>query len=468
MLNSANLSANSYYIIIRETCLVEASLKARSPWLVLVLALTLLAPVIIAPISAAESPHPRYRPGRIWVRFKDGNRATLNQRARALGEGGPEAVIAPLDGVVLRVPVGQEEQVARRLAARSDVAYAIPIPKAHILEIPNDPGFTYQWALTQINAPAAWDVVTCSSRMVVAVVDTGIDLSHPDLASVVWTNPREIPNNGLDDDGNGEVDDVHGWHYYTDDSGVSLEDNNVQDDNGHGTHVSGIIAAATNNNVGIAGLAWGATIMPVKVVDSTGNAYWDDVIKGIMYATDNGARIINLSLGGPDAFAPLEEALAYAREHGVLVVAAAGNDGSSTVLYPAAYPEAMAVAATDSSDQRASFSDYGPQISVAAPGVNIYSTYWQPGLDTYAYMSGTSMAAPEVSGLAALVWARHPDYTPGQVEYTIEHTADDVNAATNAGWDPYLGWGRIDAARAVTELTPFPWVQKTYLPVIAR
>lgn len=384
------------------------------------------------------------------MRFRDADAAKMRAAATALPEAQLDGLIEELRSAVLRVPEGTEAEAAARLAARHDVAYALPIPRARAVRAPNDVRLEDQWALTRIGAPAAWDVVTSSSGVIIAVVDTGIDLTHPDLAGQIWTNPGETPANGLDDDGNGKVDDVHGWHFYQICSGgecLALEDANVQDDHGHGTHVAGIAAASTDNGIGIAGVSWGATIMPIKVLDSTGEGWYDDIIRGILYAVHNGARIINLSVGGDEPFEPLREALSYASQQGALTLAAAGNEGKD-VLYPARYPEALAIAATDTADARASFSNWGEAISVAAPGVGIASTWsWH----SYRTMSGTSMATPHVAGVAALIWTLHPEYSPSQVARTIELSAHDANAETLPGRDPEIGWGRIDAGRAVRQ-----------------
>ncbi len=199
----------------------------------------------------------------------------------------------------------------------------------------------------------------------------------------------------------------------------------------------------SNNGIGIAGVAWGARVMPVKVLDQYGEGWYSDIAAGIIYAADNGAKIINLSLGGAAASQTLCEAAAYALQKGALLVAATGNGGAA-VSYPAACDGVLAVAATDRADQRAGFSNFGPQVDLAAPGVDIYSTW--PWLDGYFTRSGTSMAAPHVAGVAALVWSRWPAWTNVAVSRQITETAMDVDAA---GWDAYTGWGRLDAAAAV-------------------
>lgn len=354
---------------------------------------------------------------------------------------------------VLSVPPGQEAATIAALRRNPAVKFAELDYLAQAAELPDDPAWPRQWSLAQIGLPAAWSVTAGSAAVVIGLVDSGMTLTHPDLAAKVWVNAGEIPGNGVDDDGNGKVDDVNGWHFFhqwTPDGYVSGENAVVWDDFGHGTHVAGIAAAATNNGVGVAGASWGARVMPVKVLDQSGNGWYSDIAAGIIYAADNGARIINLSLGGAAASATLCEAVRYAYDtRGALVVAASGNTGGA-VDYPAACADVLAVAATDRTDQRATFSNYGPEVDLAAPGVEIYSTW--PWLDGYFTKSGTSMAAPHVSGVAALVWSHWPDWTNAAVSQQITVTALDVEAA---GWDPLTGWGRLDAAAAL-EAPPLP------------
>ncbi len=352
------------------------------------------------------------------------------------------------------VPIGQECATVARLQGDARVAYAdldYAIQSTDVIT-PSDPGWAQQWALPQINAPQAWSIVTDTTPLVIAVVDSGLKLDHPDLASQVWTNSDETPGNFIDDDGNGQIDDVHGWHFYHAWAGstyVPRQDANVADDYGHGTHVAGIIGATGNNGLGITGVAWAARVMPVKVLDQYGTGWYSDIAAGIVYAVDNGANIINLSLGGETDSPVLREPIEYAQAHGVLVVAATGNTGGS-VLYPAAYPSVLAVAATDQADQRAAFSNFGPEVDVAAPGVDIYSTW--PWVTGYFTKSGTSMAAPHVTGVAALVWTHRPQLSAQLVASMIMLTATDIDAG---GWDQYTGFGRVDAYRAVEQPPPY-------------
>jgi len=280
---------------------------------------------------------------------------------------------------------------------------------------PNDTLYgKYQWNLPVIRTESGWKLSKGSADVIVAVVDTGVDLTHPDLTS------RLISGYNAIDESKPAADDV-----------------------GHGTHVAGIIAAAVNNNLGIAGVTWSNPIMPVKVLDNSGagNAY--NVAKGIIWATDHGAKVINMSLGNYAQADFLHDAIKYAYDRDVVLVAASGNDNTSNPGYPAAYPEVVAVAATDSDFQRASFSNYGNYIDVAAPGVNIASTYTN---NQYASLSGTSMASPHVAALAALIRSANPALTNKQVMDILSSSANDLGAA---GQDPYYGFGEIDVTRAL-------------------
>jgi subtilisin family serine protease len=269
-----------------------------------------------------------------------------------------------------------------------------------------DPRAADQWSLQgddAMGAASAWRQTT-GGDVTVAVVDSGIDLSHPDLAANLWTNPGEIPGNGIDDDGNGYVDDVHGYDFVD-------RDGTPQDANGHGTHVAGIIGARGDNGIGGTGVAWQAKLMAVRVLDADARGTTSGVAQGIRYAVANGARIINLSLAGPSSTSDLEDAIVFARDHGVLVVAAAGNDGADlrqSPTYPATYREenVLGVAATAPSGALAPVSDYGTGADLAAPGVDILSTALGGG---YEWRTGTSMAAPHVAGALVLLAAARPD-----------------------------------------------------------
>lgn len=321
--------------------------------------------------------------------------------------------------------------------------------------IPDDDFFAAQQEnLRLIGLPNAW-ALTTGDAAPIAILDSGVDLDHPDLAQKIWVNTDEIPGNGLDDDGNGYVDDVQGWDFYPQPDALP------DDEFGHGSLVAGIAAAETNNGKGIAGVSWQAQIMPLKVLGRTGAGSLDALAEGIVYAADNGARILNMSLGGEPAGGgsqTVDVALAYARSKGCLMVAAAGNTAGA-VLYPASSPLVLAVAATDNQDLPWNFSSRGPEVDLAAPGVDIFSTYIG---SAYFQVTGTSAAAPQVSGVAELVWSLHPDLPAAEVENMLKDTARDV---WSPGWDSLTGWGRVDAYAAVSQAGPGPL--RVYLPLIS-
>ena len=309
--------------------------------------------------------------------------------------------------------------------------------------------------LRLIRMPDAWDITT-GGALPIAVVDTGIDLDHPDLREKIWSNAGEIPSNGIDDDGNGYIDDVQGWDFLHADA-------LPQDDHGHGSHVSGIAAADTDNAVGIAGISWGADLMALKAMDNQGFGTWSDISQAILYAADNGAKVINLSIGGEDASQTVENAIDYARNQGCLVAAAVGNSGGA-VLFPARLPDVLAVAATDDNDLPWSFSNRGPEVDLSAPGVGIFSAN---ALNSYTVLSGTSMSTAHVSGLASLVWSMNSSLSPDQVVGILNGTAEDV---WSPGFDTLTGWGRIDAFAAVNSFNPeyifFPSVYRSVREVL--
>ncbi len=289
------------------------------------------------------------------------------------------------------------------------VSYGIPFA-----DVPNIGGVI--WGLDRINAPEVWAQGYTGQDVIVAVIDTGVDYTHPDLDDNIWTNPGEIYD-GIDNDGNGFVDDVLGWDFVN-------WDNNPMDDTGHGTHVAGTIAAE-NNGFGITGVAYNAKIMSIKVLGSNGGTY-NDVAAGIFYAVNNGARVINLSLGGAFSSRIVTAAVRYATENGVVVVMASGNEGRSQPSFPAnlASNWGIAVGAVDSSNRLARFSNragVNPLDFVIAPGVRIWST--TPNA-TYSAYSGTSMATPHVAGVAALMLSANPFLTSGEVETILVQTAN--------------------------------------------
>ena len=288
--------------------------------------------------------------------------------------------------------------------------------------IPNDPLFRSQWGLNttsniDVDAPEAWKYAT-PNPIIVALIDTGIDLYHPDLASQLWVNPGEIPDDGVDNDANGYVDDTWGWNY--------VEDTNIpMDDAGHGTHVAGIVGAAAGNALGIAGLNPFARLMPLKFLGADGTGSLDDAVKAIYYAVQNGARVINASWSGSLQSPALAEALRYADSRGVVFVAAAGNERTNVDRYPSypggyASPNVIAVAPADAKGNLAGFSNFGKKtVDLAAPAVNVISTWLGGG---FQLSSGTSMATPFVSGAASLLIAQNPGLSANQVVRRILST----------------------------------------------
>ncbi|HEY7545514.1 MAG TPA: S8 family peptidase [Blastocatellia bacterium] len=333
--------------------------------------------------------------------------------------------------------------------------------------MPNDPMFNQMWGLhntsragVDINAPRAWDITTGADSVVVAVIDTGVDLSHADLAPNAWINPRESAN-GKDDDGNGYIDDINGWNFYSNNNRVFTSETADR----HGTHVAGTIAAAGNNGVGVSGVAWKAKIMALKFVDS-GPSSIDGAVKAINYVIDQkkhgvNVRVINASWYAAGETKTLRDAIIAAGNAGILFVCAAANGGADSVgddldqtkLYPPSWTDIsslMSVASVDSADRLAASSNYGHStVSVAAPGVQILSTL--PN-DSYGYMSGTSMATPHVSGIAALLAADSPRLSPAQIKERIVKTAQPSLALICK----VAASGRANAYGALTNMPPPP------------
>lgn len=383
--------------------------------------------------STQGFPPGSYKPDELLVKFAPG--ADPPSLARAFGF---HLHHQTLLGVwVVKVPPQALDAMLAALSHNPQVEYVEPNGIATIDLDPNDPydnttcynssksGCVSQWAWGKIQAYAAWDLTTGSSAVRVAVVDTGIDNSHPDLPPVVAQ-----------------------WDFVN-------NDNNAEDDNGHGTHVAGTIGALTNNGVGVAGMNWQVSLLAAKVLDASGSGTYAQVADGIVWAADNGAKVINLSLGGSIGSTTLKNAVDYAWSKGAVLACAAGNSGSSAKTYPAAYTNCIAVAATDENDNKASFSNYGAKwVDVAAPGVRILSTMpdtpvyltTQYGyFTTYDALNGTSMATPHVAGLAGLVWATGKCTTNTCVRQRIETNADPI-----PGTGRYWYWGRINAYRAVS------------------
>jgi len=338
--------------------------------------------------------------------------------------------------------------------ASPSVLYAQPDYRVQVNVVANDWGYTggYLWGLhntgqnsgtvdADIDAPEAWDITTGSRSVIVAVIDSGVDYNHPDLASNIWTNTREIAGDGRDNDGNGYADDLHGFDF-------ANGDGDPMDDNGHGTHVAGTIAAAGNNGVGMTGVSWGAQIMALKFLDAAGSGYLSNAVSALNYAVMMGAQISNNSWGGGPYEQVLHDAIQSAGAKGHLFVAAAGNENSNNNAV-ASYPgnfnldNVISVAATDRNDRMASFSNWGATtVDLAAPGVMIAST--TPG-NTYSYMDGTSMATPHVSGVAALLWSSDPSLSTAEVKQRLLGGVDPIGHLSGNSTKPTLTNGRLNA-----------------------
>jgi type VII secretion-associated serine protease mycosin len=372
-------------------------------------------------------------PGRLVVGLRAGSefsQRSLREGPRFLEQrwGARSRVTSLAGGRSYRidVPAGTDlEALSRTIAAGADVEYVEPDYIYHATVVPNDQFYSRLYAFPKIGAEAAWDITTGNPDILIAVVDTGVYAGHPDFGGNVVAGTNFVSGNG-----------------------------DSSDDEGHGTHTAGIIAAVGNNGRGVAGVCWKCRILPVKALDKEGSGSSTNVAAGIRYAADRGARVINLSLGGDRDSRLLHDAVIYATNKGVLVVVAAGNEAQqgNPVEYPAAYPEVIAVAATDQNDAHAPFSNFNTYVDVSAPGVSIGSTIWDPSsAEAYASASGTSEAAPFVSGLAGLIWSVNPSLPSGDVRRILLETANDIGTP---GPDIYFGAGRINALRAVQAARP--------------
>lgn len=415
--------------------------------------------ILISQGNTYSSRGMQYVSDQVLVKFKSSVTEEMREAAIASYQSTTLKIISSINVYQLQVPEDVSvEEMLYLLEQNSDVEYAEPNYFRRLAQVtPDDPFFSDQYALynpggvfgppsspqsgtarADIYAREGWEETWGNESVIIAILDTGADFNHPDLDGQLFSNGYDFIN----------------------------DDPDPIDDHGHGTIVAGIAAAKTNNGEGIAGVAWNCKILPIKIVDNTG---WTDVsteIDGITWAILNGADVINLSLGGPGVSQSEQDAIRAAYNNGIVVVAAAGNDGVAT-YYPAAYPECMAVASTNSSDERVTFlntatdplpweSNYGPEIDIAAPGDWVLSLYptslTTPPFLPYIWASGTSLSTPHVAGLAALIRSIKPELSAEDIMNVIRYTADDVNSATYEGRDDYIGYGRINMERALVPI----------------
>lgn len=391
-----------------------------------ILSAVLLAGLTIftAQQSQASTAPAKFVEDELLVQFIAG---VSHEKAQAIvmGHGANEAdEIAPIRVKRIKVPPQSIQKVKNALANNPHVKFVEENFLAAGGSIPNDPSYASQWHLSKVSAPQGWDITTGSSVVDIAIVDSGVDPTHPDLAGKLLPGYNFL---------NGTTD--------------------THDVLGHGTAVAGTAAAISNNSVGVSGLAWNNPIMPLVVLDAADYASYSNIASAIIYAADHGVRVINVSIGGSSASSTLQNAVNYAWSKGALVFASAMNNGTSTPYYPAACTNAIAVASTDSNDNRSSFSSYGTWITISAPGSYIYTTNRGGG---YGAWNGTSFSSPLTAGLAALILSVNPALTNQQVKEIILQNADDLGAA---GFDQYFGNGRINVVKsllAAQTLVPQP------------
>lgn len=446
----------------------------HSIWLTLLIVFIFPAQSVAVWVPAKELPSEtriehEYVPGEVLVKFREKANIVNAKQAEALLKIKKARHLTPPGktkkmGLWWQVTLEGEQDIhsaISQLKAYAEVEHAEPNYILSAQRIPNDPRYSEQWGLhntqqaggindADIDAPEAWDAHVGNSKVIVAVIDTGVDMAHEDLANNIWQNPGEIPANGIDDDGNGYIDDVYGYDFIN-------RDSDPYDDHGHGTHVAGTIAAVGDNALGVVGVSWKSRIMALKFLGSGGSGTIADAITAVNYAVAKGAKVINASWGGGGYSQGLYDAIAAANNAGVLFVAAAGNSGANTDItpaYPASYNLAniISVAATDSNDSRASFSNFGAtSVDLGAPGVNILSTV--PKISCalcsptgYSALSGTSMAAPHVTGVVALLQAKFPLMTMSNIKSRILTSVDSRASLTGNT----VAGGRLNAMKTLS------------------
>ena len=375
---------------------------------------------------AAQNP-PKYAPDTVLVKFKDNVSELEQEQILNENEGSKNGEIKQLKVKIVKVPNGKVEEKVEKLKNNPKVEYAEADYIGETTEIPNDSQYSTQWNMDKIAAPAAWDVTHGSNSVAIAVLDTGVNSNHEDLSAKIVKK--------MNFSSSSTVEDVHG----------------------HGTRATGIAGAITNNSLGVAGVCQNCVLYNVKVLNDDGTGTYSAFASGITWAADNGAKAISMSLGGSGGSNTLKNAVDYAWNKGVVVVAAAGNNGNTNPVYPAYYTNVISVAATDQNDVKQGFSTYGTWVDVASPSV-VNSTCINGG---YCGIGGTSSATPHVGGLAGLLAGQHPTWSNAQIREAIEKSADQIS-----GTGTYWVNGRINASNAVQYVsqTPTPSATPTQTP----
>ncbi len=424
------------------------------------------AQIVFAQSNSDNFSRITHTPGELIVRLhSDASTVELETLSQKLGAVSVSPIFSPATPAgqhprlrniyLIRFPAKWALEPLQRRYARHAAIEAVELNRLNqpcAETVPKDPGYNEQWNLRLINMPEAWAIEQGNPSVTVAVVDSGIATQHPEFRSQLWRNSDEIPNNGADDDNNGYVDDINGWDFsdaptLPGGGDWTVRDNAPEDDTGHGTHVSGIIAAEANNGIGIAGIAWKCRLMPLRAGFKYGGGEYlqnDDLAAAIVYAADNGAHVINMSWGDTVNAFIIEDALEYAYARGCVLVGAAGNSGTLGSYYPAALKTVISVAGLGQGKSLYSDSNFGATVDIAAPGEEIPSTDIDGG---YQNRSGTSMAAAHVSGIAGLLIAANPEYTNTEVQETLIDTAETLFI------NVLVGAGSLDAQAALTAST---------------
>lgn len=375
---------------------------------------------LLGAVGAQAAPAAKFAADELLVQIKvGGNKGLIDLDLKAQGASEIDE-IAQIRVKRIKVPAQARDRVKAALAKNPHIAFVEENHFAEPTAVPNDSSYGSQWHLPKIQAPQGWDITTGAASFPIAIIDSGVDADHPDLASKLMTGRNFL-------DGSVNTDDTHG----------------------HGTSVAGAAAAASNNGTGISGVSWGSPIMPLQVFNSTTSALYSTIASAITWATDNGAKVINISMAGSTSSLTMENAINYAWNKGVIVVASAGNSSTSAPYYPAACKNVVSVSATTSGDLKASWSNFGATVDVSAPGVSIYTTTKGGG---YGSVSGTSISAPITAGLVALIWSANPTLTNAEVVDILLQNSDDLGVA---GFDETFAHGRINAFKSVSVAKSF-------------